>query len=62
MTLTQRNLHQIAQRAAAADQSGISHVGHRYVDMAKVRAKRLCCRTCDGKGCVGRCRFEKVAA
>ena len=32
----------------------------RQVDAAKLRAKRLSCKTCDGKVCVGRCRFEKV--
>ena len=61
MTPTQRsNFSQLAQRAAAADHVVISHVSHNRVEMAKVRAKRLSCRTCDGKGCIGRCRFEKV--
>lgn len=32
----------------------------RTVDFAKLRNKRLACKACDGKVCVGRCRFEKT--
>ena len=32
----------------------------RQIDANKLRAKRLRCKTCDGKFCVGRCRFEKL--
>ena len=32
----------------------------RTIDTAKLRAKRLSCKTCNNKICVGRCRFEKV--
>jgi hypothetical protein len=28
---------------------------------AKIRNKGLKCKTCDGKVCVGRCRFGKAA-
>jgi len=29
-------------------------------NLAKVRAKRLTCKTCRDKVCVGRCRFAKT--
>ena len=35
-------------------------ISARQVDANKLRTKRLGCKTCDGKGCVGRCRFEKL--
>jgi len=27
--------------------------------LEKLRAKRVTCTTCDGKGCIGRCKFSK---
>jgi hypothetical protein len=41
-------------------QAGLGHSPFRQVDPNKLRAKRLSCKTCDGKGCVGRCRIEKL--
>ena len=29
-------------------------------ETSTLRTKRLTCKTCDGKVCVGRCRFEKT--
>lgn len=60
MLSERKNPAHIIHPAFLAHQSGLAHSSFRRVDPAKLRAKRLNCKTCDGKGCVGRCHFEKV--
>lgn len=38
----------------------LGHPPVRRVDVRKLHAKRITCKTCDGKACVGRCKFEKI--
>jgi hypothetical protein len=37
--------------------AGSRQVGRERKTAAPVEYKRPCCKTCTGKGCVGRCRF-----
>jgi hypothetical protein len=48
------NLFQINQPGAIAHRAKIQPA-----TIEKLRQKRVECTTCDGKGCVGRCKFRK---
>jgi hypothetical protein len=54
MVCATHNIFQITQAGAVAH-----HAKTRPATIEKPRAKRITCTTCDGKGCVGRCKFRK---
>jgi len=41
-------------------QPQVAHPPFRQVDFHKLRTKRLSCKICANKVCVGRCKFEKL--
>jgi hypothetical protein len=48
------NIFQITPPGAIAH-----HAKIQTATIEKLRVKRITCTTCDGKGCIGRCKFRK---